>query len=166
MSIASGTVRAAAVSLALLAVSLTAACGAPGEPTSCDEPGSTYSQVVPVILAATDEWDETTVFLVCTPEETVAIVDEQGNDYISLEDFQRNNELFDEGDQMLVIADFPAIDSTGELQAVPAKTPPITLWQVVGLVALAAVVVALVLFLLSLRRRASATGLGEAFTEE
>ncbi|MEU5871725.1 hypothetical protein AB0A73_09215 [Glycomyces sp. NPDC047369] len=155
--------RAAA---ALLALACLAGCGVPGEETSCDEPGATYSQILLIDLADSEDWDEAVVFLVCTEERTVAIVDENGHDYTSLEDFQRNNELFDEGDQMIVTADFPAIDSDADFETVPAKTPLFTTWQIIALAVAGLAVIALPILLINRLRRANPTGIGDAFKEE
>ncbi|MEU6246536.1 hypothetical protein [Glycomyces sp. NPDC047010] len=151
---------------ALPALAFLAGCGAPGETTSCDEPGATYSQVLLVDLADSEDWDESVVFLVCTEERTIAIVDENGDDYTSLEDFQRNNELFETGDEMLVPADFPAVDSEADFETVPAKTPPLSLWQIIGIAAAGLAVIALVVLLITRRRGPSPTGLGNAFNAE
>lgn len=155
-----------AASAALLALSFLAGCGASGETTSCDEPGATYSQILLIDLADSEEWDESVVFLVCTEERTVAIVDENGDDYTSLEDFQRNNELFEEGDKMIITADFPTIHSEADFETVPAKTPLFTTWQIIALVTAGLAVIALPVFLISRLRRANPTGIGDAFKEE
>lgn len=155
--------RAAA---ALIALACLAGCGAPGEETSCGEPGATYSQILLIDPADSEDWEQSVVFLVCTEERTIAIVDENGDDYTSLEDFQRNNELFDLGDEMTVPGDFPAIDSDADFETVPAKTLFLPVWQIVGLGVLALALIGLIVFLVSWRSRSSPTGIGDAFKEE
>ncbi|MCD0445001.1 hypothetical protein LO763_15395 [Glycomyces sp. A-F 0318] len=154
---------ARAALLAIAAIPLVAGC-ASEERTACDDPGTTYAQVI-YFESADGSWDETTVFLVCTPDRTVGIVDENAQDYTSLEDFQINNELFEEGDQMIVTEDFPAIDAEAEFKTVPARIDdPAVMWWTIGGAA-AAVIAAGLLVWLWLRKRRKAIREGEEQAE-
>lgn len=122
----------------------TAACGAPGTPTSCtagDDP-------VLISAVATTEGEDlryVPLILECGPDETVTITDEDGNEYESLEDFQANNELLDDGDMMTVPANFPAMNGYEQAgyTTVEGRTGGIPgLWWWVGGSALVAVAIA------------------------
>lgn len=118
------------------------------ERTPCDSPGATYSQTFYVQHADDDSQEEQVVFLVCTPDETVAIVDINGDDYHSLAEFQTDNRLFEHDDELLLPKDFPAVTIVEgdaeplELMTVPARVSTTWVWWLV--VGGAAVVIAVI----------------------
>ncbi|MBE1878325.1 hypothetical protein [Myceligenerans pegani] len=154
----SPSVRLLILAAALLTSLAVAGCGST-EPVSCDSPGDTFTQRVPV-HHADDSWDEQVVFLVCTPDETVVIVDVNGDDYRSLAEFQTGNEIFDYGDELLLRKDFPAVNTREgdaedlETMTVPARVSTAWVWWlVVGGATVVAVVIAGPWYWLRRRRR-------------
>jgi hypothetical protein len=131
--------RMTGLAAALAPFLLTAAC-ASERPTPCSSPGDTYVQHAILSREDTDELEYATFYLVCTPEGTVAIIDEEGNDYESLDDFQRNNDLYTDEDQLALPANFPAVDDPQGFTTVPAHKPLVSTGQVVGGLALVALV--------------------------
>jgi hypothetical protein len=86
-------------------------------------------------------------FRECGPDGTVVITDEGGNEYESLEDFQANNDLLTEDDQMLIPADFPSMDESDQagFTTVAGHTGNSALWWWIGAVALVAVIALIVI---------------------
>lgn len=154
----SPSVRPLILAAALLTPLAVTGCGST-ELSPCDSPGDTFVQRLQV-HHADDSWDEQVVFLVCTPDETVVIVDVNGDDYRSLAEFQTGNELFDYGDELLLRKDFPAVNTLeGETEDLEVMTVPARVstawvwWLVVGGAAVAAVVIAGPWYWLRRRRR-------------
>ncbi|HEY1093099.1 MAG TPA: transmembrane domain-containing protein [Glycomyces sp.] len=131
--------RATGLAAAVAPFLLAAGC-ATEPPTQCASPGDTYVQTAILSRERTDELEYVTFILVCTPEGTVAIVDEEGNDYESLDDFQRSNDLYDDEDELLLPANFPEVDDPAAVTSVPAHKPVLSTGQVIGGVALVALV--------------------------
>lgn len=155
MPLTSPSVRPLILAAALLTPLALTGCGST-ELSPCDSPGDTFTQMLQV-HHADDSWDEQVVFLVCTPDKTVAIVDVNGDDYRSLAEFQTDNELFDYGDELLLRKDFPAVNTLEgdaqdlEVMTVPARVSTAWVWWLV--VGGAAVVIAGPWYWLRRRRR-------------
>lgn len=131
--------RMTGLAVAVAPFLLTAAC-ASEPPTPCSSPGDTYVQQAILSREDTDELEYATFVLVCTAEGTVTIIDDEGNDYESLEDFQRNNDLYTDEDQLLLPANFPALDDPEGYHTVPAHKPAVSTGQVIGGLALVALI--------------------------
>ncbi len=120
--------RLGAVVVVLLA-SLVAGCGLSGTPQSrCESPGKVYSQRVLVNRDGKKDFEWITLFLVCKPDRHVGIVDSEGKDYESLDDFRANNKLLDEDDKITLPRDFPAVERQGDVELMTVSGHTGTPW--------------------------------------
>ncbi|ADI07700.1 hypothetical protein SBI_04580 [Streptomyces bingchenggensis BCW-1] len=74
-----------------------------------------YSQKI-LVSHKDKRFDWITLFLVCTPKRSVAIVDHEGRDYQDLDDFRANNKLLSEDDKITLPRDFPSVERSGNVE--------------------------------------------------
>jgi hypothetical protein len=137
--------RAGCAAIAAGSVSLAAACAESPEPTPCTSDGVVFTFDAPVVREDGSS-DEILLFLVCDEDDTVTIIDAQGNTYKSLEEFQADNELLTEEDRLFLPDDFPAVEQAEDVKLMEVagrteKTPP---WLIIGGIAAALFVAAVV----------------------
>lgn len=142
--------RLACAAMASAALLATPACAATGPAASCSNPGDVH--VVTAIASRGDDQqlEYSEFILECTSDGTVLVTDENGDQYESLEDFQVNNDLFEDGDQLLLPEDFPSMDGAARDEAgfttMEAKKQGVTPLQVLTGAALIALVGGLLMF--------------------
>lgn len=137
--------RAGCAVFAAGSVSLAAACAESPEPTPCTSNEGVFYFHAPVIREDGSS-DEILLLFMCEEDDTVTIIDSQGNDYKSLEEFQADNELLTEEDRLFLPNDFPAVEQAEDvrLMEVPGHTEKTSLWLIIGGIAVALFVVAVV----------------------
>lgn len=152
-------VRFSNVVIALALALLPTACGSTPTANPCKrtEGSNTYSMQL-IVEYANGRSDLVPLFLVCKPDNTLAIVDSNAQDYVDLDDFRANNKLFTEDDKITVPRGFPTLDRPEKIEwiTVSGHTGSMAwLWWLIGGVGAALVLgIAALLWLRARRRKA------------
>jgi hypothetical protein len=91
------------------------------EPKPCESIGVVYSADV-FVTRADGSTEETVLFVVCSKEGYLTIVDTNGTSYPDRESFLEDNDLFTEDDTLILPRNFPSPDP-GPLESVPGHAP-------------------------------------------
>lgn len=128
----SASPRLALLLMTLLALTTLTTCGS--APTPCPSPGKSYSQKI-LVERRDGSFTDISVALVCAPDKTVAIVDSNGDEYTSLDDFRAGNKILGRHDKIIIPKYFPAVEQPREdfeLVTFSARIIPPWAWWLAG----------------------------------